>query len=151
MMVPGKLGLSETKVNVLVGRTLVVGFLGGATSDTLTFPGTIIAGVFQEYKSDEAGMDLHVFFKPTHQSIAPAYTTTAVQEFTYYITLYGLPPSQKLNLVEIPGDTLPYTWAPEIVGLASPSITEKTNYRLLSDGISHQWWGVSVSRATKDD
>lgn len=120
-------------------------------SDKPSFPGTIIAGVFQEYKSDEAGMDLHVFFKPTHQSVAPAYTTTAVQEFTYYITLYGLPPSQKLNLVEIPGDTLPYTWAPEIVGLASPSITEKTNYRLLADGISHQWWGVSVSPATKDD
>ncbi|HEV3512201.1 MAG TPA: M1 family aminopeptidase [Candidatus Sulfotelmatobacter sp.] len=120
-------------------------------SDKASFPGTIIAGVFQEYKSDEAGMDLHVFFKPTHQNIAPAYTTTAVQEFTYYITLYGLAPSQRLNLVEIPGDTLPYTWAPEVVGLASPSITEKTNYRLLADGIAHQWWGVSVSPATKDD
>ncbi|HLZ42396.1 MAG TPA: M1 family aminopeptidase [Candidatus Sulfotelmatobacter sp.] len=120
-------------------------------SDKPSFPGTIIAGVFQEYKSDEAGMDLHVFFKPTHQNVAPAYTTTAVQEFTYYITLYGLAPSQRLNLVEIPGDTLPYTWAPEIVGLASPSITEKTNYRLLADGIAHQWWGVSVSPATKDD
>jgi len=120
-------------------------------SDKPSFPGTIIAGVFQEYKSDEAGMDLHVFFKPTHQNVAPAYTTTAVQEFTYYITLYGLAPSQRLNLVEIPGDTLPYTWAPEIVGLASPSITEKTNYRLLADGIAHQWWGASVSPATKDD
>ena len=116
-----------------------------------SFPGTIVAGVFQEYKSDEAGMDLHVFFKPTHQSIAPAYTTTAVQEFTYFITLYGLPPSQKLNIVELPGDTLPYAWAPEIAGLAGPSITEKTNYRLLADAIAHQWWGVSVSPATKDD
>jgi tetratricopeptide (TPR) repeat protein len=116
-----------------------------------SFPGTIVAGVFQEYKSDEAGLDLHVFFKPTHQSLAPTYTTTAVQEFTYYITLYGLPPSQKLNVVELPGDTLPYLWAPEIVGLAGPSITEKTNYRLLADGIAHQWWGVSVSPATKDD
>src|SRR5437763_2989982 len=120
-------------------------------SDKSSFPGTIIAGVFQEHKSDEGGLDLHVFFKPNHQNVAPAYTTTAVQEFTYYITLYGLPPSQKLNLVEIPGDTLPYAWAPELVGLASPSITEKTNYRLLADGIAHQWWGVSVSPATKDD
>ena len=116
-----------------------------------SFPGTIVAGVFQEYKSDEAGMDLHVFFKPTHQSLAPAYTTTAVQEFTYFITLYGLPPSQKLNVVELPGDTLPYLWAPEIAGLAGPSITEKTNYRLLADAISHQWWGVSVSPTSKDD
>src|ERR1700757_3154330 len=120
-------------------------------SDKPSFPGTIVAGVFQEYKSDEAGMDLHVYFKPNHQSVAPAYTTTAVQEFTYYITLYGLAPSQKLNVVELPGDTLPYTWAPEIVGLAGPSITEKTNYRLLADAIAHQWWGVSVNPATKDD
>src|SRR5579859_539204 len=116
-----------------------------------SFPGTIIAGVFQEYKSDEAGMDLHVFFKPNHQSVAPAYTTTAVQEFTYFITLYGLPASQKLNLVELPGDTLPYVWAPELAGLASPSITDKTNYRLLADAVAHQWWGVSVSPQTKDD
>ena len=120
-------------------------------SDKPSFPGTIVAGVFQEYKSDEAGLDLHVYFKPTHKSVAPAYTTTAVQEFTYFITLYGLAPSQKLNLVELTGDTLPYAWAPEIVGLAGPSITEKTNYRLLADGIAHQWWGVSVSPATKDD
>ena len=48
-------------------------------SDKPSFPGTIVAGIFQEYKSDEAGMDLHVYFKPTHQSVAPAYTTTAVR------------------------------------------------------------------------
>src|SRR5215471_12471445 len=116
-----------------------------------SFPGTIIAGVFQEHKSDEAGLDVHVFFKPTHQGVAPAYTTTAVQEFTYFTTLYGPLPSPKLNLVELPGDTVPYTWAPELVGLAGPSITDKTNYRLVADGIAHQWWGVSVSPATKDD
>jgi hypothetical protein len=120
-------------------------------SDKPSFPGSIVAGVFQEYKSDDAGLDLHVFFKPTHQSLAPAYTTTAVQEFSYFINLYGLPPSQKLNVVELPGDTLPYLWAPEIAGLAGPSITEKTNYRLLADAIAHQWWGVLVSPASKDD
>jgi hypothetical protein len=120
-------------------------------SDKPSFPGTIVAGVFQEYKSDEAGIDLHVFFKPTHQSVAPSYTTTAVQEFTYFTTLYGPLPTTKLNIVELPGDTVPYAWAPEIVGLAGPSITEKTNYRLLADGVAHQWWGVSVSPATKDD
>jgi tetratricopeptide (TPR) repeat protein len=121
------------------------------TSTKPSFPGTIIAGIFQEYKSDEAGLDVHTFFKPTHQSIAPAYTTTAVQEVSYFITLYGLPQSQKLNIVELPGDTVPYAWAPEIAGLAGPSITDKTNYRLLADAIAHQWWGVSVSPETKDD
>src|ERR1700730_3370247 len=116
-----------------------------------SFPGTIVAGIFQEYKSDDAGLDLHVFFKPDHQKLSPEYTTTAVQEFTYFITLYGTPLSQRLNVVELPGDTVPYAWAPEIAGLAGHSITEKTNYRLLANAIAHQWWGVSVSPATKDD
>lgn len=120
-------------------------------SEKPSFPGTIIAGVFQEYKSDEGGVDLHSYFKPTHESLAATYTTTAVQEFTYFITLYGLPPSQRLNLVEIPADTVPYVWAPEIAGIAGPSITEKTNYRLLANAIAHQWWGVSVSPDSKDD
>jgi tetratricopeptide (TPR) repeat protein len=120
-------------------------------SDKPSFPGTIVAGVFQEYKSNEAGMELHVYFKPTHQSVAPSYTTTAIQEFTYFTTLYGPLPTPMLNIVELPSDTLPYAWAPEMVGLASSSITEKTNYRLLADGIAHQWWGASVSPASKDD
>jgi tetratricopeptide (TPR) repeat protein len=119
--------------------------------DKPSFPGTIIAGIFQEYKSDEAGLDLHTFFKPDHEKLAPEYTTTAVQEFTYFVTLYGSPLSQRLNVVELPGDTVPYAWAPEIAAIAGPSITEKTNYRLLANAIAHQWWGVSVSPASKDD
>jgi len=138
---------ASNKPNASVLPTKTFTFVSAKPS----FPGTIVAGVFKEYKSDEAGMDLHVFFKPTHESLAAEYTTTAVQEFTYFITLYGLPPSQRLNVVELPADTLPYAWAPEIAGLAGPSITEKTNYRLLADAISHQWWGVSVSPASKDD
>jgi tetratricopeptide (TPR) repeat protein len=147
----GKMTVSDTEAPKKAATSVLPTKTFTFVADKASFPGTIVAGVFQEYKSDEAGLDLHVYFKPTHQSVAPAYTTTAVQEFTYFITLFGLPQSQKLNLVELPGDTLPYVWAPELVGMAGPSITEKTNYRLLADGIAHQWWGVSVSPATKDD
>ena len=120
-------------------------------SDKPSFPGTIVAGVFQEYKSDEAGIELHVFFKPTHQKLGAEYATTAIQEFTYYITLYGVPLSSKLNVVEIPDDTVPSSWAPEIAAISGHTITEKVNYRLLANTIAHQWWGVSVSPASKDD
>jgi tetratricopeptide (TPR) repeat protein len=147
----GKMTVSDTEAPKKAATSVLPTKTFTFVMDKTSFPGTIVAGVFQEYKSDEAGLDLHVYFKPTHQSVAPAYTTTAVQEFTYFITLFGLPQSQKLNLVELPGDTLPYVWAPELVGMAGPSITEKTNYRLLADGIAHQWWGVSVSPASKDD
>ena len=116
-----------------------------------SFPGTIIAGTFQEFKSDEAGLDLHVFFKPTHQNLGAEYANTAVKEFTYYVTQYGNAPSTTLKVVELPDDTLPVAWAPEIAAIASRNVSEKVNYRLLANTIAHQWWGVSVSPASKDD
>jgi len=119
--------------------------------NTPSFPGTIIAGTFQETKSDEAGLDLHVFFKPTHQALASEYAATAVKAFTYYITQYGNAPSPRLQLIELPDDTVPSAYAPEIAAIAGRAISEKVNYRLVANTISHQWWGVSVSPAAKSD
>src|ERR1700758_3188562 len=94
-----------------------------------SFPGTIVAGSFQEFKSDEAGLDLHVFFKPAHQNQGTTYASTAVKEFTYYVTLYGPAPSTTLKVVEIPDDTVPAAWAPEMALISSRAVTEKVNYR----------------------
>lgn len=121
------------------------------TSDKPSFPGTIVAGTFQEFKTDEAGIDLHVFFKPNHQTLGAEYASTAIKAFTYFVTQYGNAPSTRLKIVEIPDDTVSAAWAPEIAALSSRAITEKTNYRLLANTIAHQWWGVSVSPASKDD
>ena len=121
------------------------------TWDKASFPGTIIAGTFQEFKSDEAGIDLHVFFKPNKQDLGAEYASTAVKAFTYFVTQYGNAPSTRLKVVEIPDDTVPSAWAPEIAALSSRAITEKVNYRLLANTIAHQWWGVSVSPASKND
>ncbi|MGA8151053.1 MAG: M1 family aminopeptidase [Terriglobales bacterium] len=119
--------------------------------DKPSFPGTIVAGAFQEFKSDEAGVDLHVFLKPIHQNLGALYSETAIKEFTYFVTLYGAAPSTTLRVVEIPDDTLPSAWAPDMAAIASRAITEKVNYRLLADTIAHQWWGASVSPASIDD
>jgi len=120
-------------------------------SDKPSFPGTIIAGVFQDFPSDEAGLDTHVYFKPAHKDLAQTYAETAVKEYTYYVTLYGPLPATTLRVVELPDDTVPITWAPELAGLASRAITPRVNYRLLAQAIAHQWWGVSVSPDTVDD
>ena len=133
------------------GASAVPGKTYTFTWDKPSFPGTIIAGQFQEFKSDEAGVDLRVFFKPLHQAQGAEYTSTALKEFTYFVTLYGTAPSTKLNVVEIPDDTVPSAWAPEIAAIAGRAVTPKTNYRLLANTIAHQWWGVSVSPASKED
>jgi len=119
--------------------------------DKPSFPGTIVAGTFQEFKSDEAGVDLHIFFKPVHQNLGASYTETALKEFTYFVTLYGPAPSTTLRVVEIPDDTVPAAWAPEMAAIASRAVTDKVNYRLLANTISHQWWGASVSPDSIDD
>jgi Flp pilus assembly protein TadD len=119
--------------------------------DKASFPGTIVAGDFGDYSSSEAGVDLHIYFKPAHKELAPAYAETAVKEFTYFITLYGPPASNVLRVVELPDDTVPSAWAPELVALAARGITPRTNYRLLANTIAHQWWGASISPASRDD
>jgi tetratricopeptide (TPR) repeat protein len=119
--------------------------------DKPSFPGTIIAGTFKEFKSDEAGVDLHVFFKPDKENLGTEYATTAIKAFTYFVTQYGNAPSTHLKIVEIPDDTVPSAWAPEIAALSTRAISDKVNYRLLSNTIAHQWWGASVSPASKDD
>jgi Peptidase family M1 domain len=119
--------------------------------DTASFPGTIVAGDFGDYYSTEAGIELHVYFKPAHKELAQAYAETAVKEFTYFITLYGPPASNVLRIVELPDDTVPSAWAPQLAALAGRGITPRTNYRLLANTIAHQWWGASVSPASRDD
>ena len=120
-------------------------------SDKPSFPGTIVAGVFEEFKSDQAGLDLHVFFKPVHKNLGALYAETAVKEFTYFVTLYAPLPSTTLRVVEIPDDTVPSAWAPQVAAIASRAVSQKLDYRLLANTIAHQWWGVSVSPASRDD
>jgi hypothetical protein len=116
-----------------------------------SFPGTIIAGRFQVRNFNEGGLQLHLYFKPAHAALTNQYAEIATKEFQYFSVLYGPAPSLNMNLVELPDDTVPSAWAPGIAAVAEHTISEKPNYRLLADTVAHQWWGVSVSPASKDD
>jgi aminopeptidase N len=121
------------------------------TWDKPSFPGTIIAGNFTENTTDSGGVKVKTYFKANHKAQEGAYSETAQKEFQYFSMLYGPAPSVTLKVVELPDDTVPSAWAPEIAAIAARAITEKTNYRLLANTIAHQWWGVQVSPATKSD
>ena len=119
--------------------------------DKPSFPGTIIAGQFDLATNNQGGLKVALYFKPTHKNVASEYAETATREFQYFSSIYGPAPSTNLKVVELPDDTVPSTWAPEIAALASRNITEKMNYRLLANAVAHQWWGASVSPASRDD
>ena len=119
--------------------------------DRPSFPGTIIIGKYVPTKSTEGGLNITVYTTPEHKAAAANYADLATKEFFFFTTLYGPPYNQKLNVVELPDDTVPSAWAPEIAALAGRYFTEKGNYRLLANNISHQWFGTMVSPATKND
>ena len=116
-----------------------------------SFPGTLIIGKFQDATSQLNGANIHVFFSANHAGFATAYAETAGKEFSYFSSLYGPAPSSTLNIVELPDDTVPFAWAPEVAAIAGRAISAKVDYRLLANAIAHQWWGASVSPASSED
>jgi hypothetical protein len=113
-----------------------------------SFPGTIVAGNFQE----QAFGQIKVYFGGSTKQLASAYADTASKELEFFTSLYGpAPGGGTLKIVEIADDTVPMWWAPEMVVMATRNVTEKVNYRMLADSLGHQWWGATVSPASKDD
>lgn len=112
------------------------------------FPGTIIAGKFDE---TSPAPNIHVYTTATRKSDAQDYAQSALRIFAYYTSTFGIPESTRLNIVELPDDTVPAYWAPEIAAVAGNRIPGKTAFRLLSNTIAHQWWGSEISPASQDD
>jgi aminopeptidase N len=121
------------------------------TWDKPSFPGTVVIGKFVDTPVSEAGMTVHVYFLQDKANLAQQYGETAAKELGFFITIYGVPISSELRLVELPDDSVPSAWAPELAGIAARNINAKVNYRLLANAIAHQWFGTIISPATRND
>jgi len=115
------------------------------------FPGTVVIGKFGDTPVKEAGLTVHVYFLPDKAELAQLYGETAAKELGFFVTLYGIPISTELKLVELPDDSVPTAWAPEMAALAARNINAKLNYRLLANAVAHQWFGGVISPATRND
>ena len=130
---------------------------GGGQTTTFTytdhqsFPGTVIIGKYVQTKSTEGGLGITVYTTPEHKQFAQNFADTATKEFFFFTTTYGPPFNQNLSVVELPNDTVPSAWAPEIAAIAGRNFNQKGNYRLLANTIAHQWFGTMVSPANKND
>jgi len=128
----------------------------GYTTRTFTysrasFPGTILIGKYEITRSNEGGLDVAVYTTQKNKGYAQAYAEAASKAFFFFTSAFGPSFSPKLNVVELPDDTVPSAWAPEIAAIASRTFSAKVNYRLLANTIAHQWWGTMVSPATRND
>jgi aminopeptidase N len=115
------------------------------------FPGTIIAGKFEEPVTMAGSPNIRVYATAGHIQAAVGYAETANKQYAFFTSLFGLAQSTRLNVVELPTDTVPATWAPEIAAIAGNRLGDKSNSRLLANTIARQWWSSEVSPTTLND
>ena len=115
------------------------------------FPGTLIIGKFLPPVTEAGSPNIRVYTTAARQASAAAYVDTANREFAFFTSTFGLAESSRLNIVELPDDTVPVAWAPEIAAIAGARLANKSDFRLLANTLAHQWWGSTVSPATLND
>jgi len=115
------------------------------------FPGTVIAGRFVAPVSASGAANLHVYLGVSHQQAKNELAETAAKEVDFFTNTFGAPESSRLNVVELPDDTLPAVWAPELAAIIGSRVGDKSGIRLLANTIAHQWWGSEVSPQTMND
>ena len=113
------------------------------------FPGTLIAAKYEPAVSPAP--NIHVYTLATHKASAEDYSQQALRILAFFTSSFGLPESSRLNVVEIPDDTVPAYWAPEIAAVAGNRMAGKGDSRLLANTVAHQWWGSEISPATLND
>ncbi len=125
------------------------------------FPGTIVAAKF---KDPTAVMgQANIKFYTTSQKAAPQqsaqanpiqqFAQAANREYDFFSGTFGPAESARLNIIELPDDTVPAYWAPEMALMAGSHLAQYSlsNGRLLANTIVRQWWSSMVSPATLND
>jgi tetratricopeptide (TPR) repeat protein len=114
------------------------------------FPGTVIAGRYVNPVSAGTS-NVKVYLTVSHQQSGNELAQTAAKEFDFFSESFGAAESSHLNVVELPDDTLPAVWAPELAAILGSRVGDKSGIRLLANTIAHQWWGSEVSPRTLND
>ena len=115
------------------------------------FPGTIIAGTFRAPIAPDGRSNVRVHL--IDKSGTPAMndetiSATAYKVYSEFNAQFGPVESRQLDVVELPDDTVPAFWAPEMAAIAGAQMSSP---RLLANMIAHQWWGNEISPATRND
>ena len=114
------------------------------------FPGTIIAGRFVGPFTAGPG-NIKVYTTVSHQTHGNEVAQTAAKQFDFFTDSFGAPETAHVNILELPDDTLPSAWAPELAAVVGLRMGDKSGVRLLANTIAHQWWGSEVSPKTLND
>jgi tetratricopeptide (TPR) repeat protein len=116
--------------------------------DKPSFPGTVIAG---RYAEPAVSGNVKVYLTASHQQSSNDLAQTAASEYDFFTASFGACQSNRLNVVELPDDTMPSVWAPELAAISGSRVGDKSSIRLLANTIARQWWGSQVTPRSLND
>ena len=123
----------------------------GFQYDRSSFPGTVIAGRYMVQPATAVGADITLYMKPGHESFAANYGEAAAKIMAFYSDKFGPLPNGHLAIAEIEDGTVNGYSAPGVVALASRLFSTQVKVQQLAQQIAYQWWGDSVSPASRND
>jgi hypothetical protein len=111
------------------------------------FPGSLVAGHFLPAITRPGVTNVRVYLTPENQARGEEFATTVAQAFASMSGEFGNAQTDRLDVVELPEDSVSASWAPGVIAI-KPS---HGSPRLLANTVAHQWWGSEVSSATLGD
>jgi aminopeptidase N len=115
------------------------------------FPGTIVAGKFVDPVSAPGVNNIKAYVTEAHKEGAVDFIRQASREFEFMTNSFGQPESSRINIVELPDDSVSAAWGPEVIAIGGRRIVDHNSQRLLANTLAHQWWGSEISPATLND
>ena len=115
------------------------------------FPGTLVAGRFAPAATANVAANVKAYVTEAHSGEAGAVAETAARAMDFFTGRFGEAESGRMQVVELPNDTLPAFWAPEMALVMGAHLNDAPGRRLLANTLAHVWWGSEVSPATRND
>ena len=112
------------------------------------FPGTVVAGKFLAPQHSD---NVQIYTLDAHKAGALEFAALASREYEFMSTDFGQPEAIRMQIVELPPDSVSASWAPGVAAIAGSRIGDHNSARLLSNTLAHQWFGSEISPATLND
>lgn len=114
-----------------------------------SFPASVAVVQGDGQKTSAQGVTSTVYFRE-RQNMALSYGEEAAKMVSFFTGVYGPLQSPNLTLIETENGTPSGYAAPGIIFFSSRTIGTQLNARALANQVARQWWGVSVSPATRN-
>ncbi|MGA8937885.1 MAG: M1 family aminopeptidase [Acidobacteriaceae bacterium] len=111
------------------------------------FPGSLVAGRFLPAIASSEAPNVEVYLTQQNEAKGEVFAATVASAFAYMSSAFGDAETSRLNVVELPDDSVSAAWGPGVIAI-KPS---HGSARLLANMVAHQWWGSEVSPATQSD